>query len=503
MEGRNQEEETYRVVLVGIDETSPERKESFCRKISENYSISFPLLRKIVDHCPIILKKNLSLDKAEILAKTLQSFGAIVSVEERREFEDFFLEFKEMVPHRIALESSTLRKVPSGAWHVIGRGRNISSDGLNDTWVIIQIFNDLGELITFEEVPIPINPIPPGEGFPFKVIFDGYLSIKRVSIAFKNATGGPIPTVDGRRKRDWEDVAIDGEKGENPPSADPIQPPEEFFIRDSSNIGKMETESSPIESFPSAGEQCNVVSGEGEGEISREPFSVGLGDVHVEDGETLVSEGVREEETLPKEESETVLAREPLDENGKGAGLSLESECSPDHRRDTLEETDLEPHLCEGSPQGVMERSPQIVVEGEKEPFHWIKDFRNSIETYYQNHCDIFTGWFRTFQKEGGFLHPLHSLLAILVHARFSQVNSFQKSLENTQRVIGLVAQTHLQLEEVPILEGTPFFSGENWRELFHKAFPKIQQVANNILKKEEWNAIDLERLHWSNSAYE
>ena len=261
MEGRNQEEETYRVVLVGIDETSPERKESFCRKISENYSISFPLLRKIVDHCPIILKRNLPLDKAEILAKTLQSFGAIVSVEERREVEDFFLEFKEMVPHRIRLESSTLRKVPSGAWHVIGRGRNISNDDLNDTWTIIQIFNDLGELITFEEAPVPINPIPPGEVFPFKVIFDGYLSVKRVSIAFKNATGRPIPAVDGRR-RDWEDVAIDGEKGENPPCVNPIQAPEEFFIRDSSNIGNIETESPPIESFRSAGEECNVAPGD-------------------------------------------------------------------------------------------------------------------------------------------------------------------------------------------------------------------------------------------------
>lgn len=493
MEGRIREEETYRVVLVGIEETSQEKKELFCRKISENYSISFHLLTKIVDHCPIILKKNLLLDKAETLAKTLRSFGAIVSVEEKTEFEAFFLEFNERVPHQIALESCALRKVPSGAWIVIGRARNISSEGLNDTWALIQIFNDLGELVTFEEAPIPINPIPPGEVFPFKVIFEGYLSIKRVSIAFKNASGGPIPAADGRRNKEWENVAINDEKEEGSPSPDPEQSPEEIFVRDLPDNGNKETESSEMEFLPSVEEQSNMVTGKDEEQISGELFAMGSGEVAVEESKDIVLEKDREEDEFPKEGSGMLLQEERLNENGKEEDISQGSVGLLDHRRDPLEETHLDPHLCEESPQPVKETFPESVVVKEKEIFPWIKDFRIAIEAYYQNHGDTFTRWFRVFQSEGGFADSLHPLLTILVHARFSQGILFEKTLVNTQRVIGLIAQTNLRLEEIPSLEGTPFFSGENWRDLFHKAFPKIQQVANNILKKEEWNAIDLE----------
>ncbi len=43
--------------------------------------------------------------------------------------------------------------------------------------------------------------------------------------------------------------------------------------------------------------------------------------------------------------------------------------------------------------------------------------------------------------------------------------------------------------------DGQEFFSGEDWRDLFHRALPKLQHVANNMLKRDEWNALDLERL--------
>jgi hypothetical protein len=148
----------------------------------------------------------------------------------------------------------------------------------------------------------------------------------------------------------------------------------------------------------------------------------------------------------------------------------------------------------EASSQLSIEVSPKNMEE-EKEPYPWLKEFRNAIEIYYQKHRDIFSIWFEAYQREGGFAHPLHSILTILVHARFNQANLSEKALENTQRVIRFITQSNLRLEEIPPLEGTPFFSGEDWRDLFHKAFPKLQQVANNILKDEEWNAIDLERL--------
>jgi hypothetical protein len=109
------EEGRYRVLLIGIGDDTEKKRESFCRNISESYGISFPLLRKIVDHCPTILKKNLSFRKAEALAKRLQSFGAVVSVEEKRDSSAVSLEFQEMTPHRIALDSSYLRRTPSGS----------------------------------------------------------------------------------------------------------------------------------------------------------------------------------------------------------------------------------------------------------------------------------------------------------------------------------------------------------------------------------------------------
>jgi hypothetical protein len=44
-------------------------------------------------------------------------------------------------------------------------------------------------------------------------------------------------------------------------------------------------------------------------------------------------------------------------------------------------------------------------------------------------------------------------------------------------------------------VEGTPFASGEVWRDLFQRALPKVQQIGNTILEKAKWNAFDLGRL--------
>jgi hypothetical protein len=61
--------------------------------------------------------------------------------------------------------------------------------------------------------------------------------------------------------------------------------------------------------------------------------------------------------------------------------------------------------------------------------------------------------------------------------------------------VFRLIVQPNLPLEEIPPLEGMKFFSGENWRELFHRAIPKLQEVANDIFKKKKCEALELERL--------
>ncbi len=510
MQGMNQEERNYRVVLIGIEDTTEEKKDSFCKKISENYSISLPLLKKIVDNCPIVLKKNLSLNKAEELGKTLKSFGAIVSVEEKKENPPIFLEFKDKAPHRVALESSDLRRIPSGEWNIVGRAKNISEESLNDTWILIQTFNDFEELLTFEEAPIPFNPIPPGEAFPFKVVFEGDLSIKKVSIAFKNASGYPIPAVDRRKKREWVGIELRNEIEKEPQFIDRIVPSEEFLIKGSSDLCKVNAPSTEPESPPLLLEESKGIEGEAGEQGSKEVISLSLEESPKENIPETMEESTdftsvipREDGYQAEEELRAPLESEPSQtvtphpkENGSKEDINLGPEPFLDDRKDIIQETHLDTPLLKGPPPLLMlkEISPKT-MEGEKESFPWIKEFRNSIEIYYQKHRDIFPTWFETYQREGGLADPLHSLLTILVHARFNQADFSEKTLENTQRVVHCIAQSNLRLEEIPLLEGTPFFSGEDWRDLFHKAFPKLQQVANNILKKEKWDAIDLERL--------
>src|SRR5574341_1074949 len=102
----NQQEGRYRVLLIGIGDNTEEEKGSFCRNLSNSYSIPIPILKKVVDSSPIILKKNIPFKKAETLAKTLRSFGARISVEERRNLPLPALEFQGLTPHSLALESS-------------------------------------------------------------------------------------------------------------------------------------------------------------------------------------------------------------------------------------------------------------------------------------------------------------------------------------------------------------------------------------------------------------
>ncbi len=215
MERIDDGERRYRVLLLAIGNNTEEKRDSFCKKISEIYGIPFPLLKKITERCPTVLKTNLTLDKAVTLAKTLQSFGALISVEERRNSFAVSLEFQHGEPHGLALESSYLRRAPSGVWNVIGRVRNISEESLSDTWVLIQIFDDDEETLSFEEVPIPINPLPSKEASPFKVVFEEDLPVKRVSLAFKNASGTAVPAVDRRERKEWVEVKWEREDEED------------------------------------------------------------------------------------------------------------------------------------------------------------------------------------------------------------------------------------------------------------------------------------------------
>ena len=146
----------------------------------------------------------------------------MVSVEEQRDSTAIFLEFEESRTTWGGIGVSLLSgRTESGAWNVIGRVKNVSEESLNGTWVLIQLFDDLEEFLAFEEVPIPINPLPPGEASPFKVAFEGDLPIKRVSIAFKNSSGHPLSAADRRKKKDWVRVEI-GDEDEYSPLPHPL-----------------------------------------------------------------------------------------------------------------------------------------------------------------------------------------------------------------------------------------------------------------------------------------
>lgn len=507
----NHEEGRYRVLLIGIGDNTEGKKESFCKKISEVYGISLPLLRKLVDRCPTVLKKNLSLRKADILAKTLESFGAMISVEEKRDSSAVFLEFQGIASHQIGLEASYLRKTESGAWNVIGRARNISAESLTDTWVIIQLFDDFEEFLTFEEVPLPINPLPPGEASPFKVVFEGDLPVKRVSIGFKNSSGTPLPAVDRREKREWVEVKLEVKDEEGFFPSSPFLPIEEQNEPQPLGVTASSDEISkpPQTEFPSlTAEESQAKKEEGEGKIAGEQITLEHEDISSEEIFELPEKGFSEvNETQEKKELERLPEHEPLQNVAIPAmekGEAKETEGAlPDlgsllpNRENIFPETGFDVSLFEEATKLLEEisRGPVEKVKEESFPFPWIEDFRNSVESYYQKHPDMFASWFESHRKKNEFAHSLHPLLTLLTHARFHQKNQSEKALENTEKVFKFILQPNLLLEDIPLLEGTPFFSGENWRELFHKAIPRLQQVGNNILEKKRWNAFDLERL--------
>jgi hypothetical protein len=518
------EEGRYRVLLINIGDNTEEEKESFCHSLSKNYNISLPLLKKIVDRCPVVLKKNLSLTKAETLAKTLKAFGATVAMEERRNLPSLSLEFQELVPHQLALESSTFQRAKRGTWMVTGRAKNISDETLNDTWVLVQLFDDLDEFITFEEAPLTINPLPSGEASPFKVVFEGDFSMKKVSIAFKNASGSPVPAVDRRKKREWVEVKIKDEDKRLPISAfissaaeeesysiDVPQSSEEILIGESSDIPKDDFLSIEPEIPPLPVEENQEESGEDREAPAKEPLSLTLAETSSEtafelsgkvselSSSVLIENGYQEGKELnkgPQDEAAQAFTPPVSEELEEGTDGDLEPGSD---NEEVTEKARPDTSVFEEAPQlleDVSEHTGKDEIEEEEAPVYpWIESFREAVEKFYQKPHDIFSMWFEECRKEGEFKNSLHALLTILVHSRFDQGNHSIKALENTKRVLRIIALPNLHLEDIPPVEGTPFASGEVWRDLFQRALPKVQQIGNTILEKAKWNAFDLGRL--------
>ena len=507
MQRLNQEEERYRVFLMGIEDDTEERRETFCKTISLKYNLSAALLREVVDRSPIVLRNSLPLKKAKALAKTLKHFGALVSVEAKNNVPSILLEFEEPAAPRVALEDAHLWKTPSQTWNVTGRIKNVCGEDLDDLWVLVQLFEEDGTFLTFEEVPIPINPLPPQKSSPFKVIAEGSLPVKMISLTFKNSMGNPLPSSDERKKGQEIEGPAENGNGPLPPDlpvteevrdAEPVSPQDRAeslhgVLLSSSEAGRAaikeereeaeeqrleardrpKVEESPLPTVAMA--PPDVAEGERVVPVKTPPRALGQGEVEMM--EMLFPE------LKPVSEAEKNL----INETGKGvsaleeAGQILAEMSGPGDQ----------------APENLKKPAPEEErLEEERLPdFAWMEDFRRSIETYYQEHLDPFSLWFEEREKAQAFENPLHTLLMILVHSRFDQMTRPEKALENTQKVYPFILGENLSLETISSLEGTKFFSADQWRMFFHRAIPRLQQIAREILSREKWNASELAQL--------
>ncbi len=544
----NREEGRYRVLLIGVGDNTPEEKESFSQHISKTYSIPFLLLKKIVDRCPIVLKKNLSLKKAEVLAKNLMSFGASVSVEERRNSLPVSLEFQELVPCRMALDSAYLRRTERGMWSLIGRVKNIAHETLTDSWVLVQAFGDPDEFIAFEETPLAINPLPPGEISPFKVILEGDLLIRRISVAFKNASGEPIPVIDERKKREWVEVEVrEGAVSSRIPSGrkealqsfQPVEPspievvhPDKELSGEPVLVRSPELEVSIQHSLSSNRKESEpkIIQEETVGTISEEyplpletPEEIpdvclsGVDD-NGQTGEQIPGEVRETDQVSPEQVKETldldemsaeevgdpIISPEQPEQAMIDPGTPAEPVTSPDVETPETSHLDassfqeagrLQENISETPVEIVTEEETEKNSDGEPSKFPWIDDFREAVKTFYQKPRNGFSNWFEECRKQGEFKDSLHALLTILVHSRFEQGDPLATALENTQRVSRLLIQPNIPLNQILPLEATPFLPGEVWRELFYRALPKIQQIGKTILERSRWKGFELECL--------
>ena len=330
---------------------------------------------------------------------------------------------------------------------------------------------------SFEETPLAINSLPPGEASPFKLVFEGDHYIKRVSIAFKNASGQPIPAVDRRKRKEWAEVEI-GEgrylpaslkQEEKPPAAEEIvdkdektgmeageksdsEEKEEIFPAEAS--GTLETVMEPVsgEDTPKE-EQAAKILGK---VMEEEDIQLTLPGVEVEmkAGPQESSEGKSEEpppdETTGKVEEKTQekeeekpaeKAAEKVEEKKEETGqIELEVKTGLEGLvpHDGIEKPGIEsPAFLEIATQRVediLKPSKKLRVdikveeregeESEKErmaSFPWIEKFIEVVENYYKKPVDGFPSWFEETRKKGDFSTSLHALLTILVHSRFEQ----------------------------------------------------------------------------------
>jgi len=499
------EDEKYRVILHRIGGNTEEEKARFCGVVSENYGIPLPLMEKIADRCPIVIKKDLPFKKAEMLAIAFKSSGASVSVEKKRNLSPVFLEFMTTGTCRLGLESSNLRKSPGGAWQVFGRIQNISSEELHDVWALIQLFDEYEELIAFEEIPLPINPLSPNESSPFKAIFEGELPVQKISIAFRNASGNPLPAMDKRQKREWVEVKIAETREKSGPlplteiseEVLPAFEPQISLIPEGieEKLEKEGTEGASVEISPPGTEELPLTSDE---EIKSPGEEFALNFFEKGGPQQEEKKGKEEErfEIVTEEDRAQEVIRALMDE-GTPDEEDLRLDYPADDRTEDIRRIEPDFPLYEKGAPVMGEKPATVETKTEGETFHcsWLEDFKKAIEVYGQMNRDPFLFWFQDLQKKGQFEDAYHSLLTLLIYARFNQTYPSDTALENTKKVFPLMLQTDLPHEEFPPLERALFFPPDVWRDLYIRAIPKLQEVSFRVMEGKGWETSDLDRL--------
>lgn len=534
-------EENFRVVLMGIGKDTPQEKEAFCRQVASRYGVALPLLEKIAESLPVVLKKNLSRRRSEALARLIASCGGRVSIEKRVDAFPVHLEFEAQGPPAVALETCRVQETAWGSWSVVGRVRNVSSRGLEDLWALIQLFGEGAELLTFEEVPLVLNPLPPGGAAPFRAIFDGHLPLTRVTISFKNALGRPVAAEDRLKRREWVPVRT-------------ILPSNEEEIRDAAlDVPVLKLFLRPNGTSEVREETPPVREGQGLHAGMTDPSkamaattSPGIEAFWEEGGEDGSDEKVALEgeeaalswkgvETAPAEEVAEVLQGEPDGSEGPGTDERAESSQAkglltvgrdggarsvrivkeaPEDDGGKVSEagrTELSKEKAVSDAALIGPNWIPAVVDsfgmdraGDEEKglpdeddssFPWIDAFREAIRAYYREDRDGFLAWFRNREGEDRFQDNFHRVLTILAHARFSQRCPSEGVLENTERVYEIMLKEELGIEEIPFLEGTCFTPAETWRNLFFKAVPKLKEIAKHLLSKGQWDAVEMEKV--------
>jgi len=212
-QGRDQN--TYKVLLMGLTNDSAEGREMFLGGISERFHISREKVQFLLNKTPILLKRGLSSRTAEALVDEFQSLGGKARC--MRDDEGPLLELEFAAEENPLLQLETLTSSFHGdGIEVIGRVRNISSHPMRGVKVIAQFFDPSNHFISYGESSLAFSTLQPGQLSPFRVMRGDNAGVGRISIAFKGEDGAMIDVRNTRASPQKVTLPVDGDRPEAP-----------------------------------------------------------------------------------------------------------------------------------------------------------------------------------------------------------------------------------------------------------------------------------------------